>query len=120
MSDKQVIMSKVEFDNMEKELNDLRKIVESKTVCRIAYPKFDWNTIYGNGDIGGYKVDYVIGSDENEVVKELSAEINSLNSIKDNLNDILTLHEASIFRLQRQENDWKNLPWYKRLFFSVN
>jgi hypothetical protein len=117
MSEKQVIMSKVEFDNMEKELNDLRKIVESKTVCRIAYPKLTWDNIYGCArGIGSYEVEYVIGSDENEVIKELSAEITTLKQTKDDLNGILTLHEASIFRLQRQENDWKNLPWYKRLF----
>jgi septation ring formation regulator EzrA len=117
MPDKQVIMSKVEFDNMEEELNDLRNVVESKTVCRIAYPKLYWSNIYGRAsEIGSYEVEYVIGSDENEVVKELSAEITTLKQTKDDLNGILTLHEASIFRLQRQENDWKNLPWYKRLF----
>ena len=117
MSDKQIIMSKVEFDNMEKELNDLRNVVESKTVCRIAYPKVYWSNIYGRAsEIGSYEVEYVIGSDENEVIKELSDEITTLKQTKDDLNSILTLHKSLIFRLQRQENDWKNLPWYKRLF----
>ena len=120
MSDKQVIMSKSEFDNMEKELDNLRKVVESRTVAKIKTPHLGWSPTYGASYIDSYFIEYVFGTDENEVVKELSAEINSLNSIKDNLNDILTLHEASIFRLQRQENDWKHLPWYKRLFFSVN
>jgi hypothetical protein len=117
MSEKQVIMSKKEFDQMEADLNDFASIVDSKTVCRIAYPKLTWDNIYGRArEVSSYEVDYVVGSDENEIIKELSAEITYLNSIKDNLNDILTLHEASIFRLQRQENDWKQLPWYKRLF----
>lgn len=110
-------MSKAEFDQMEKELNDLTKIVESKTVCRIAYPKLTWDNIYGRArEVSAYEVDYVVGCDENEVIKELSAEITALKQTNASLNDILTLHEASIFRLQRQENDWKNLPWYKRLF----
>lgn len=110
-------MSKKEFDQMEADLNDFASIIESKTVSRIAYPKLTWDNIYGRArEVSAYEVDYVIGSDENEIIKELSAEIATLKQTKDDLNGILTLHEASIFRLQRQENDWKNLPWYKRLF----
>jgi len=117
MDDKKVIVSKSEFDQMEKELNDFASIIESKTVCRIAYPKLTWDNIYGRArEVSAYEVDYVVGCDENEVIKELSAEITALKQTKDDLNGILTLHEASIFRLQRQENDWKHLPWYKRLF----
>jgi len=121
MDDKKVIVSKSEFDKMEADLNHFASIIESKTVCRIAYPKLTWDNIYGRArEVSAYEVDYVVGCDENEVIRELSAEITALKQTNASLNDILTLHEASIFRLQRQQNDWKNLPWYKRLFFSVN
>jgi hypothetical protein len=120
MSDKKVILNKTEFDNMETELSNLRKVVESRTIAKIKTPHLGWSPTYGASYIDSYFIEYVFGTEENEVIKELSAEITALKQTNASLNDILTLHEASIFRLQRQENDWKNLPWYKRLFFSVN
>ena len=117
MSDKQVIMSKVEFDNMEKELNDLRNVVESKTVCRIAYPKLYWSNIYGRAsEIGSYEVEYVIGSDENEIIKELSAAIEKERKYEDELEAKMDTMLDDIHAIQRRKDDWKNLPWYKRLF----
>jgi septation ring formation regulator EzrA len=117
MADKQVIMSKVEFDNMEKELNDLRNVVESKTVCRIAYPKLYWGNIYGRAsEIGSYEVEYVIGSDENEVVKELSTELEKERKHVDELEAKMDTILNDMHAFQRQKDDWKHLPWYKRLF----
>ena len=117
MSDKQVIMSKVEFDNMEKELNDLREIVESKTVCRIAYPKLTWDNIYGCAHgIGSYEVEYVVGCDENEIIKELSAELEKERKHVDELEAKMDTMLDDIHAIQRRKDDWKKLPWYKRLF----
>ena len=117
MADKQVIMSKVEFDNMEKELNDLRNVVESKTVCRIAYPKLHWSNISGRAsEIGSYEVEYVIGSDENEVVKELSTAIEKERKYVDELEAKMDTMLDDMHAFQRRKDDWKKLPWYKRLF----
>lgn len=116
MSDKQVIMSKSEFDNMEKELNNLRKIVESKTVCRIGIPRLTWSNIHGGSNIDSYDVQYVIGCDENEIVNELGAEIEKLKKEKGEINHIVNGLETKIRWYQHQEDEWKNLPWYKRLF----
>ena len=117
MVDKQVIMSKIEFDNMEKELNDLRNVVKSKTVCRIAYPKLYWSNIYGRAsEIGSYEVEYVIGSDENEVVKELSAELEKERKSVDGLEAKMDTMLDDMHTIQRRKDDWKKLPWYKRLF----
>ena len=116
MSEKQVIVSKSEFDQMEKDLNDFASIIESKTVCRIAYPKLTWGNIYGDSEISTYEVDYVIGSDENEIIKELSAEIAKLKDTNETLNRIIDTSEGNLRWLQKQQDDWKHLPWYKRLF----
>lgn len=116
MDDKKIILSKSEFDKMEADLNDFASIIKSKTVCRIAYPKLTWNTMYGNGEIGTYEVDYVVGSDENEVVKELGAEIENLKKEKGELNHIVNKLETKVRWYQCQEDEWKKLPWYKRLF----
>jgi hypothetical protein len=116
MDDKKVILSKSEFDKMEADLNDFAAIIESKTVCRIAYPKLTWNTMYSKGEIGTYEVDYVVGCDENEVVNELGAEITKLQEDKEALNHVVDGLEANLRWYQNQEDNWKNLPWYKRLF----
>lgn len=110
-------MSKKEFDQMEADLNDFASIVDSKTVCRIAYPKLTWDNIYGRArEVSAYEVDYVIGSDENEIIKELSAEIVKLKDTNETLNQIINSLEGNLRWFQNQEDDWKQLPWYKRLF----
>ena len=117
MSDKKVIVSKSEFDKMEADLNDFASIIESKTVCRIVYPKLTWDNIYGcTREVNTYEVDYVIGSDENEVIKELSVEIEKLKDTNETLNRIIDTSEGNLRWLQNQQDDWKQLPWYKRLF----
>lgn len=113
MDDKKVIVSKSEFDRMEADLNDFAAIIESKTVCRIVHPRINWSHIH-RGDY--YDTQYVIGCDENEVVKELGAEIENLKKEKQELNHIVNELETKVRWYQCQEDEWKNLPWYKRLF----
>ena len=114
MDDKKVILNKTEFDNMETELNNLRKVVEDKTITKIKTPHLSWNGAYTYVD--SYFIEYIFGIEESEVVKELKLEIDKLrgdNSItKDNYLDL----ENHYVRLKREENNWKQLPWYKRLF----
>lgn len=116
MDDKKVILNKTEFDNMETELSNLRKVVESRTVAQIKIPylRIDPNTY--TTYVGGYSVDYVVGCDENEVVKELGVEIEKLKDDNKTLNQIIDTSEANLRWYQNQEDEWKNLPWYKRLF----
>jgi hypothetical protein len=116
MDDKKVILNKTEFDNMETELNNLRKVVESRTVAKIKTPPLGWSPTYGDTYIDRYYVDYVVGCDENEVVKELSAEIEKLKKEKGELNHIVNGLETKIRWFQSQQDEWKNLPWYKRVF----
>ena len=120
MDDKKVILNKTEFDNMEAELNNLRKVVESRTVAKIKTPHLGWSPTYGDTYIDRYYVDYVVGCDENEIVNELGAEIEKLKEEKKTLNQIIDTSERNLRWIQSQQDNWKNLPWYKRLFFSVN
>jgi len=116
MSDKQVIMSKTEFDQMEKDLNDLRNVVESRTVAKIKTPHLGWRPDTFNTYIDRYYVDYVIGSDENEIVKELSVELEKERKHVDELEAKMDTMLDDIHVIQRRKDDWKKLPWYKRLF----
>ena len=116
MDDKKVILNKTEFDKMETELNNLRKVVESRTVAQIKIPhlRIDPNTY--TTYVGGYSVDYVVGCDENEVVKELSAELEKERKYVDELEAKMDTMLDDMHAFQRRKDDWKNLPWYKRLF----
>ena len=118
MDDKKVILNKAEFDKMEADLKDFTSIIESKTVCKIAVPRLTWSNIHGGCNVNSYDVQYVIGYDENEAIKELSAEIEKLREDKKDLNEMLDSLENGVHQLQKRMSDWKNLPWYKRLFIK--
>ena len=114
MSDKQVIMSKTEFDKMEEELDNLRKVVKSKSIITIRTPHLGWNGAYTYTD--SYFIEYVFGTEESEIVKELKGEIDRAKENNDNLKDNYIDLESRYIRLKLEENNWKQLPWYKRLF----
>jgi len=116
MSDKQVIMSKKEFDQMEKDLSNLRKVVESKSIITIKTPHLGWNGAYTYTDSYFIEIEYVFGTEENEVIKELSGEIVKLKDTNKTLNQTIDSLEGNLRWFQNQQDDWKNLPWYKRLF----
>jgi len=114
MLDKQVIMSKKEFDQMEKELDNLRKVVESKSITTIKTPHLGWNGTYTYTD--GYFIEYVFGTEESEVVKELKEELDANKEVNNELSKTASNLEHSNNFLKREKDAWKNLPWYKRLF----
>jgi len=119
MSEKQVIMSKVEFDKMEKELDNLRKIVESKSIVKIKDPYLGWTGGYlTTGPAVRYEVEYIFGVDENEVVKALSEELDQARKDRDESYKKISNLELSNHWLKEEKDKWKNLPWYKRLFIK--
>ena len=111
-------MSKVEFDNMEKELNNLRKVVEDKTITKIKTPHLGWNGAYTY--TSSYFIEYVFGTEESEVIKELKEEIDRVREDRNELSKTASNLELNNHWLKGEKDAWKNLPWYKRLFFSVN
>lgn len=116
MSEKQVIMSKKEFDEMEKELGNLRKIVESKSITTIKTPHLSWNGAYTYTD--SYFIEYIFGTEESEVVKALKEEIERVRKDRNELSKTASNLEHSNDFLKREKDKWKNLPWYKRLFIK--
>jgi hypothetical protein len=116
MDDKKVILNKTEFDNMETELNNLRKVVKSRTVAMIKTPHLGWSPAHCDTYIDRYYVDYIVGCDENETVKELSAELEKERKYVDELEAKMDTMLDDMHAFQRRKDDWKHLPWYKRLF----
>jgi hypothetical protein len=114
MSEKQVIMSKIEFDNMEKELDNLRKIVKDKTISIIRTPHYGWSNY--STCVDGYIQQYVFGVDENKVVEDLSNEIKNLKKDNEDYKQRVFSLDNEMWRLKEESNAWKKLPWYKRLF----
>lgn len=115
MDDKKVILNKTEFDKMEADLQDFASIIESKTVCKIAVPRSIW-TSFSGASSPYCDIKYVIGCDENEVLKELSSEIEKLQEEKQELNQTINGLKAELRWHNNQKDDWKDLPWYKKLF----
>lgn len=114
MSEKQVIMSKVEFDKMEEELTNLRKIVKDKTISIIKTPHLGWHNYHTYVD--SYIQQYVFGVDEDEVVKSLAEELDQVRKDRDESYKKISNLELSNRWLKEEKDSWKNLPWYKRLF----
>jgi hypothetical protein len=116
MSEKQVIMSKVEFDSMEEELTNLRQIVKDKTISIIKTPHLAWN--YHSTYVDSYIQQYVFGVEESEVVKTIAEELEKVRKERDENYQQISNLELSNNWLKEEKDKWKNLPWYKRLFIK--
>ena len=121
MKEKQIILSKTEFDELEQELLALRETVKSKTITTIfrhnwydttnaAFNKYEYHIPVGT------QVVFVIGTDENQVIKELSEDIDNLKKENKEYKERVFSLDKEMWRLKDESNSWKNLPWYKRLF----
>ena len=118
MKEKQVILSKVEFDEMEQELKALRETVASKTVTTIFRRNwYDENTYPGQYMIPvGTLIKFVMGSDEDKILEEFAAEIETLRGDNKSYQERVSEQSIEIFNLKNDNNSWKRLSWYKRLF----
>ena len=118
MKEKQIILSKVEFDEMEQELKALRETVASKTVTTIFRRNwYDENTYPGQYMIPvGTLIKFVMGSDEDKILEEFAAEIETLRGDNKAYQERVSEQSIELYRLKNDNNSWKRLPWYKRLF----
>lgn len=114
MKEKQVILLKSEFDSMEEELNNLRKVVEDKTISIIKTPNLNWNGGYGYVD--SYIQQYVFGVKESQVINDLKEELERVRKETEEYKQRVFLLDREVWRLKDESTSWKNLPWYKRLF----
>ena len=119
MKEKQIILSKIEFDELEQELLALRETVKSKTITTIFRHNWYDATQYHPSLYHipvGTQVEFVIGTDENQVIKELSEDIDNLKKENKEYKERVFSLDKEMWRLKDECNSWKNLPWYKRLF----
>lgn len=118
MIEKQIILSKVEFDEMEQELKALKETVESKTVTTIFRRNwYDENTYSGQYMIPvGTRIEFVMGSDVDKILEEFADEIETLRGDNKAYQERVSEQSIKLHDLKCQNNSWKRLPWHKRLF----
>ena len=116
---KQVILSKLEYDEMEQELNALRETAKSKTVTAIIRNNWYDSTKYHPSVYHvpvGSRIEFVIGADENQVIQELSEELENVRKENKEYKERVFSLDREMWGLKDESNSWKNLSWYKRLF----
>ena len=118
MKEKQIILSKVEFDEMEQELKALRETVASKTVTTIFRRNwYDENTYPGQYMIPvGTRIEFVMGIDVDKILEEFADEIETLRGDNKVYQERISEQSIELYKLKNDNNSWKRLPWYKRLF----
>lgn len=120
MKEKQIILSKVEFDEMEQELKALKETVESKTVTSIfRRNRYDQSINYFPGQymLGvGTQIEFVMGSDVDKILEEFAAEIETLRGDNKVYQERISEQSIELYKLKNDNNSWKRLPWHKRLF----
>jgi chemotaxis protein histidine kinase CheA len=118
--EKQIIISKTEFDEMEQELNALRKIVDNNTITAIFRYNYPNNKPYKN--YGSYRVpigtsiEYILDANEHIIIEDLTEEVDNLRVINTELQEELTRVYENFSNHRLEQGNWKFLPWYKRLF----
>ena len=118
MKEKQIILSKVEFDEMEEELKALRETIASKTVTTIFRRNwYDENHYPGQYMLPvGTRIEFVMGADEDKILEEMGAEIETLRGDNKTYQEMLHNQSKELYELKDKNYSWKRLPWYKRLF----
>ena len=118
MKEKQIILSKVEFDEMEEELKALRETVASKTVTTIFRRNwYDENHYPGQYMLPvGTRIEFVMGADEDKILEEMGAEIETLRGDNKSYQEMLHNQSKELYELKDKNDSWKRLPWHNRLF----
>jgi hypothetical protein len=126
-NEKQVILLKSEYDEMEKELTELRAVVDSKTMAKIFVPYTEYyrKKIYGKNNweeipygVIGRTVHYISGIDNEKVVGELAETIEAFNECK----KLLVEKTDELIYVERKLSDAQNKikilsgRWYNRFF----
>ena len=119
MKEKQIILSKFEFDEMEQELKALKETVESKTVTSIFRRNWYDQSINFPGQYMlpvGTRIEFVMGSDVDKILEEFGAEIETLRGDNKAYQERISEQSIELYNLKNDNNSWKRLPWHKRLF----
>ena len=124
-NEKQVVLAKSEYDAMEKELDGLRGIVNSRTVSKIFVPHAMYGRIrhlYLIGNLNypietkGTMVQYVLGTDDDKSVPELIEIISKMDKEKKDLEDKFDDVTYELKKLKSKEKARiENLTWLDKL-----
>jgi len=126
-NEKQVVLAKTEYDAMEKELDGLRGIVNNRTVSKIFVPHAKYQRIKHLYSIEscdlhypletmGTMVQYVLGTDGDSSVSELSEIISKMDKEKKDFEDKYDVVAYELRNLKaKEEIRIYNLTWFDKL-----
>jgi hypothetical protein len=114
MEKKQVILAKVEYDEMETELHKLKGIVESRTIAKIFVPLREWR-FRGFPYVDGINIEYISGTDDNDTMKELASEVTKLRDRVVQCEREMESQGYELGRRQDEINRLKKLKWYDKI-----
>ena len=114
MKEKQVILAKTEYDEMEAKLNALSSVVESRTISKIFVPYREWR-FRGFPYVDGIIVEYISGTDDNDTIKELAAEVTKLQDRVAECEREVELQGYELGRRQDEIDRLKKLKWYDKI-----
>jgi hypothetical protein len=116
MKEKQVILAKAEYDEMETKLNELSFVVDSRTISKIFVPYTEWrNHSAYNGCVDGINIKYISGTDDNDTIKELAEEVTKWKNKWVECDRELRLNGYELGRRQDEINRLKKLKWYDKI-----
>lgn len=120
-SELQVIVSKHEFDKMQTELEQLRIIVESRTLTAVSSTNVSYLPVnscftYSGGNMIKTETKYILGLDKDAVAADLAKEIGRLNNEAYYLIERNTNQENEISFLRSEIQKLENQKWYEKLF----
>jgi hypothetical protein len=113
MKEKQVILAKAEYDEMETELHKLKGIVESRTIAKIFVPFREWR--FRGLYVDGINIGYISGTDDNDTIKELAAEVTKLQERVVQCEREMESQGYELGRRQDEINRLKKLKWYDKI-----
>ena len=111
--EKQVILSKTEFDKMEEELKTLNEIVDSKKISALAIPIQNWS--YDIAKVNKCVVHYILDIEEHDVVKTLELEIKRLDKELNLYKDRIWKSDYAFNNLRDRFELERSKPWYKKI-----
>ena len=132
MNEKKVILLKTEYDAMEKELSELRAVVDSKTLTKIFVPHSEFmasrhifDNHFHSPIVEGTIVKYVSGVDNEEVITELAKEVEILKGYRKSLDERDSELAKARYYLNKARNELSktqdeikrlSVKWYNKLF----
>jgi hypothetical protein len=96
---------------MEEELNDLRQIVNSRTMIKVVEENLDWWAVLSRSY--GTRIKYILGKDSSGEVKEMA---DVADEILKKMIKMQEDHRIALSIKQEEIEALKKVTWYQKLF----